>query len=43
VSFGKGPKKVDLYAALMLAHEALFDLRARGRKVGKRIGRGFFL
>ncbi|MCX5237233.1 terminase [Streptomyces prunicolor] len=47
VSFGKesreSPKKVDAYAALMLAHEALFDLRARGRKVRKRTGRGFFL
>lgn len=47
VSFGKesreSPKKVDAYAALLLAHEALFDLRARGRKVRKRTGRGFFL
>ncbi|MEU2111528.1 terminase [Streptomyces sp. NPDC019507] len=47
VSFGKesreSPKKVDAYAALMLAHEALFDLRARGRKVRKRSGRGYFM
>ncbi|MFF3017106.1 terminase [Streptomyces sp. NPDC057939] len=47
VSFGKesreSPKKVDLYAALLLSHEALVDLRARGKKVRKRTGRGFFL
>ncbi|MFG2209935.1 terminase [Streptomyces sp. NPDC091682] len=47
VSFGKesreSPKKVDAYAALMLAHEALVDLRARGKRVRKRTGRGFFL
>ncbi|WP_241695035.1 terminase [Streptomyces sp. C] len=47
VSFGKesreSPRKVDAYAALMLAHEALFDLRARGKKVRQRSGRGFFL
>ncbi|WP_434589980.1 terminase [Streptomyces sp. A5-4] len=47
LSFGKesreSPKKVDLYAALMLAHEALIDLRARGKRVRKRTGRGFFL
>ncbi|WKU46752.1 terminase [Streptomyces sp. VNUA116] len=47
LSFGKESKdskrKVDLYAALMLAHEALHDLRARGKKVRKRTGRGFFL
>ncbi|MGP3686234.1 terminase [Streptomyces sp. IBSNAI002] len=47
LSFGKesreSPKKVDLYAALMLAHEALVDLRARGKRVRKRTGRGFFL
>ncbi|MGV9312598.1 terminase [Streptomyces sp. NPDC003691] len=47
VSFGKesreSPRKVDAYAALMLAHEALFDLRARGKRVHKRTGRGFFL
>ncbi|WP_244188684.1 terminase [Streptomyces yokosukanensis] len=47
VSFGKesreSPRKIDAYAALMLAHEALVDLRARGKKVRKRTGRGFFL
>ncbi|MFF4528172.1 hypothetical protein ACFY1P_02770 [Streptomyces sp. NPDC001407] len=47
VSFGKqsreSPRKVDAYAALMLAHEALVDLRARGRTVRKRSGRGYFL
>ncbi|MFE3578142.1 terminase [Streptomyces vinaceus] len=47
LSFGKeskdSPRKVDLYAALMLAHECLVDLRARGKKVRKRTGRGFFL
>ncbi|MEV5136257.1 terminase [Streptomyces syringium] len=47
LSFGKesreSPRKVDAYAALMLAHEALFDLRARGRKARLRTGRGYFL
>ncbi|GIE98940.1 terminase [Paractinoplanes rishiriensis] len=47
VSFGKesreSPRKVDLYAALMLAHEALYDLRTRGKKTQKRTGRGYFL
>ncbi len=47
VSFGKeskdSPRKVDLYAALMLAHEALHDLRSRGKKVKKRTGRGYFI
>ncbi|MDH6462066.1 hypothetical protein M2302_002241 [Micromonospora sp. A200] len=47
VSFGKesreSPRKVDLYAALMLAHEALHDLRTRGKKVKPRSGRGYFL
>ncbi|MEU2854151.1 terminase [Streptomyces syringium] len=47
ISFGKeskdSPRKVDAYAALMLAHEALVDLRARGKKVRQRTGRGFFL
>jgi hypothetical protein len=47
VSFGKesreSPRKVDAYAALMLAHEALYDLRARGKKVRARSGRGYFL
>ncbi|AGM12029.1 terminase large subunit [Streptomyces phage Lika] len=47
VSFGKesreSPRKVDAYAALMLAHEALYDLRARGKKQKTRSGRGYFL
>ncbi|MFE7124041.1 terminase [Streptomyces sp. NPDC057617] len=47
ISFGKegreSPRKVDAYAALMLAHEALVDLRAHGKKVRKRTGRGYFL
>lgn len=47
ISFGKeskdSPRKVDLYAALMLAHEALHDLRTRGKKQRVRTGRGYFL
>ncbi|MFE9254045.1 terminase [Streptomyces sp. NPDC006879] len=47
ISFGKesreSPRKVDVYAALMLAHEALYDLRARGKKVRQRSGRGYFM
>jgi phage terminase large subunit-like protein len=47
LSFGKeskdSPRKVDIYAALMLAHEAMNDLRTRGKKVTKRSGRGYFL
>ncbi|WIM95779.1 terminase [Actinoplanes oblitus] len=48
ISFGKAggresPRKVDLYAALMLAHEALYDLRTRGKKTRARTGRGYFL
>ncbi|QYW07854.1 terminase large subunit [Streptomyces phage RedBear] len=47
VSFGKesreSPRKIDAYAALMLAHEALYDLRARGKKQKTRSGRGYFL
>jgi hypothetical protein len=47
ISFGKeskdSPRKVDAYAALMLAHEALYDLRARGKKVRKRTGRSYFM
>lgn len=47
ISFGKesreSPRKVDIYAALMLAHEALYDLRARGKKKKARTGRGYFL
>ncbi|WP_394615892.1 hypothetical protein JNUCC0626_40180 [Lentzea sp. JNUCC 0626] len=47
LSFGKetadSPRKVDIYAALMLAHEALHDLRTRGKKTKKRTGRGYFI
>jgi hypothetical protein len=47
ISFGKeskdSPRKIDAYAALMLAHEALYELRARGKKVRKRTGRGYFM
>jgi hypothetical protein len=43
ISFRKeskdSPKKVDAYAALMLAHEAVFELRARGKKTKQRTGR----
>jgi phage terminase large subunit-like protein len=46
VSFSKespeSPKKVDAYAALMLAHEAMNDYRTRGKKERKRTGRGYF-
>ncbi len=45
LSFGKesreSPRKVDLYAAACLAHEALVDFRARGKPVKVRSGRGF--
>lgn len=47
ISFRKeskdSPKKVDAYAALLLAHEAVIELRARGKKVRKRTGRGYFM
>ncbi len=47
LSFGKesreSPRKVDIYAALMLAHEALHDLRTRGKKVRVMTRRGVFL
>lgn len=47
VSFGKesreSPRKVDLYAALLLAHEALHDLRTNGRKEKVKTGRGYFM
>lgn len=45
ISFGKpsDSRKVDAYAALMLAHEALTDLRTRGKKEKIKTGRGYFL
>lgn len=47
LSFGKeskdSPKKIDAYAALLLAWECLHDLRTRGKKQPKRTGRGYFL
>lgn len=47
VSFGKesreSKRKVDAYAALMLAHTCLMDLRAKGKEVRERTGRGWFL
>jgi hypothetical protein len=47
ISFRKeskdSPRKVDAYAALLLAHEAVMELRARGKKTKKRTGRGYFL
>ncbi|GAA0967440.1 terminase [Actinocorallia libanotica] len=47
ISFRKespdSPRKVDAYAALMLAHEALYEFRARGKRQKARTGRGYFL
>lgn len=47
ISFGKesadSPRKVDAYAALMLAHECLIELRTRGKKETERTKRGYFL
>ncbi|GLZ81400.1 hypothetical protein Afil01_62070 [Actinorhabdospora filicis] len=45
VSFGKlhNSRKIDLYAALLLAHEALRDLRSRGAQTTARAGVGYFL
>lgn len=48
VSFGKesreSPRKVDIYAAFLLAHECLYDFRTRGGKTTKpRTGRGYFM
>lgn len=47
ISFGKesreSPRKVDAYAALMLAHEALHDLRTRTKKTRARTGRSHFM
>lgn len=46
VSFKKesreSPKKVDLYAGLMLAHEAAWDIQVRGRELKQRTGRAYF-
>lgn len=46
VSFSKespeSPRKVDAYAALMIAHEALTDYRTRGKKERVRTNRGYF-
>lgn len=47
LSFGKesrdSPRKIDAYAALLLAHEALHELRVRVKKPVVRSGRGYFL
>ncbi|WP_263729971.1 phage terminase family protein [Cellulomonas sp. SG140] len=47
ISFGKesreSPRKVDAYAAMLLAFECLHDLNARGKTVKKKTGRGYFL
>lgn len=47
VSFSKespeSPRKVDAYAALMLAHEALTDFRTRGKREKVKTGRAWFL
>jgi len=37
------PRKVDAYAALMLAHECLHDLRARGKKTKPKTGNAWFM
>lgn len=46
VAFGKesadSPKKVDLYACLVLAHEALHDYRTRGKKRVERTKASYF-
>lgn len=47
LSFGKesreSPRKVDVYAATLLAHIAMRDLHSRGKKKRDRTGRGYFL
>jgi hypothetical protein len=47
LSFGKesreSPRKVDLYAALLLAHEALNDLRIRGKNKRQPTRQGYFI
>jgi hypothetical protein len=46
VSFGKesreSPKKIDAYAAFLLAFEAAYDVRTKGKKQKVRTGRGWF-
>lgn len=39
----ESPRKVDAYAALMLAHEAMENLRLRGTKKPVRTGRSWFI
>lgn len=47
LSFGKegreSPRKIDAYAGLLLAHEALLDLRGRGKSTKPKTGRGYFM
>lgn len=45
ISFGKpsDARKVDAYAATMLAYEAITDLRTRGKTEKVKTGRGYFL
>lgn len=45
ISFGKpsDSRKVDAYAALMLAYKAITELRTRGKKEKVKTGRGYFL
>lgn len=47
ISFRKesreSPRKVDAYAAMLLAFECLHDLNSRGKTVKKRTGRGYFM
>jgi hypothetical protein len=47
VSFGKesreSPRKVDLYAALLLAHEAMNDYRSRGKSKESQSTQGWFM
>jgi hypothetical protein len=47
VSFGKesreSPRKVDAYAALMLAHEAMHDFRTNSKPEPKRSSTSYFL
>lgn len=47
VSFRKesreSPRKVDAYAAMLLAFQCLYDLNSRGKSERKRTGRGWFM